>query len=174
PTTTVAAAPRLIAAAKGKQRVKAKSPTDPSEVARTEAEQLKIVLQRSRHESHISQLGGSNTDEGTEDIESGGGDDEETESDGESEEEETRGEEEESFDPILKTPEDSEDDGNGEEDQGLRVSEEQRLIEEEEADELYRDFAEAVSNISGIVHQYMNQQMTEAVREAVQIQTDRI
>nr|GFA47084.1 hypothetical protein [Tanacetum cinerariifolium] len=32
-----------------------------------------------------------------------------------------------------------EDDGNGEEDQGLRVSEEQRLIEEEEANELYRD-----------------------------------
>nr|GFB49815.1 hypothetical protein [Tanacetum cinerariifolium] len=52
---------------------------------------------------------------------------------------ETREEEEESFDPIPRTPEDSEDDGNGEEDQGLRVSEEQRLIEEEEADELYRD-----------------------------------
>nr|GFB14855.1 hypothetical protein [Tanacetum cinerariifolium] len=54
-------------------------------------------------------------------------------------EEETREEEEESFDPIPRTPEDSEDDGNGEEDQGLRVSEEQRLIKEEEADELYRD-----------------------------------
>nr|GEU49602.1 Gag-Pol polyprotein [Tanacetum cinerariifolium] len=50
----------------------------------------------------------------------------------------TREEEEESFDPIPRTPEDSEDDGNGEEDQGLRVSAEQRLIEEE-ADELYRD-----------------------------------
>nr|GFD23945.1 hypothetical protein [Tanacetum cinerariifolium] len=114
---------------------------------------------------------------------------------------------------------DSEDDGNGEEDQGLRVSEEQRLIEEEEADELYRDvdinqgkglqvsqdikdshvtltpvhpdgqqesssrlksleasfseyrqtnpFAKAVSNIPGIVHQYMNRQMHEAVRVAV-------
>nr|GFA76764.1 hypothetical protein [Tanacetum cinerariifolium] len=35
-------------------------------------------------------------------------------------------------------------------------------------------FAEAVSNIPGIVHQYMNQQMMEAVREAVQIQTDRL
>nr|GFB04603.1 hypothetical protein [Tanacetum cinerariifolium] len=35
-------------------------------------------------------------------------------------------------------------------------------------------FAEAVSNISGIVHQYMNQQMNEAVRVAVQIQTDRL
>nr|GFD17667.1 hypothetical protein [Tanacetum cinerariifolium] len=46
---------------------------------------------------------------------------------------------EESFDPIPRTPKDSEDDGNGEEDQGLRVSEEQRIIKEEEADELYRD-----------------------------------
>nr|GFA53938.1 hypothetical protein [Tanacetum cinerariifolium] len=35
-------------------------------------------------------------------------------------------------------------------------------------------FAEAVSNILGIVHQYMNQQMNEAVRVAVQIQTDRL
>nr|GFA55737.1 hypothetical protein [Tanacetum cinerariifolium] len=35
-------------------------------------------------------------------------------------------------------------------------------------------FAEAVSKIPSIVHQYMTQQMTEAVREAVQIQTDRL
>nr|GFA43661.1 hypothetical protein [Tanacetum cinerariifolium] len=33
---------------------------------------------------------------------------------------------------------------------------------------------EAVSNIPGIVHQYMHQEITEAVREAVQIQTDRL
>nr|GEX97288.1 hypothetical protein [Tanacetum cinerariifolium] len=33
-------------------------------------------------------------------------------------------------------------------------------------------FTDAVSAIPGIVHQYMTQQMTEAVREAVQIQTD--
>nr|GFA21322.1 hypothetical protein [Tanacetum cinerariifolium] len=46
PTTTVVAALRLSAAAK-------------------EAEQLKIVLRRSRHETHISQQGGSSTDEGT-------------------------------------------------------------------------------------------------------------
>nr|GEZ56283.1 hypothetical protein [Tanacetum cinerariifolium] len=74
-----------------------------------------------------------------EDTESGEGDAEETESDEESVEEETREEEEESFDPIPRTPEDSEDDSNGEEDQGLRVSEEQRLIKEEEAAELYCD-----------------------------------
>nr|GEX64050.1 reverse transcriptase domain-containing protein [Tanacetum cinerariifolium] len=44
-----------------------------------------------------------------------------------------------SFDPIPRTPEDSEDDDKGEEDQGLRVNEEQRLTKEEEADKLYRD-----------------------------------
>nr|GFC39895.1 hypothetical protein [Tanacetum cinerariifolium] len=65
PITTIAAAPRLTAAAKGKQPARATSPYDPSEVERTEAEQLKIVLRRSRHETHISQHGGSSTDEGT-------------------------------------------------------------------------------------------------------------
>nr|GFA90086.1 hypothetical protein [Tanacetum cinerariifolium] len=62
-----------------------------------------------------------------------------TKSDEESAKEETREEEEESFDLIPRTPKDSKDDDNGEEDQGLRISDEQRLIEVEEADELYRD-----------------------------------
>nr|GFA89201.1 hypothetical protein [Tanacetum cinerariifolium] len=65
PITTVVATPRLTAAAKGKQPARATSPTDPSDVERTEAEQLKIVLRRSRQEMHISQQGGSSTDEGT-------------------------------------------------------------------------------------------------------------
>nr|GEZ46733.1 hypothetical protein [Tanacetum cinerariifolium] len=65
PTTTVVATPRLSAAAKGKQPAITISPTDPSDVERTEAEQLKIVLRRSRHEMHISQQGGYGTDEGT-------------------------------------------------------------------------------------------------------------
>nr|GFC57606.1 hypothetical protein [Tanacetum cinerariifolium] len=45
--------------------------------------------------------------------------------------EETRQEEEESFDPIPRTPEGSEDEGNDEEDQDLRLSEEARIKEEE-------------------------------------------
>nr|GFA33126.1 hypothetical protein [Tanacetum cinerariifolium] len=65
PITTVVVTPRLTAAEKGKQPAKAKSPSDPSEVARIEARQLKIVLKRSRQETHISQLGGSGTYEGT-------------------------------------------------------------------------------------------------------------
>nr|GFA25881.1 hypothetical protein [Tanacetum cinerariifolium] len=48
---------------------------------------------------------------------SGRGGDEVTESEGESDKEETRQEEKESFDPIPRTPEGSEDKGNDEEDQ---------------------------------------------------------
>nr|GFC40980.1 hypothetical protein [Tanacetum cinerariifolium] len=64
-TTTGDVTPRLTAATKGKQPAKAKSPSDPSELARTEAQQLKIFLRRSRHETHISQHGGFSTDERT-------------------------------------------------------------------------------------------------------------
>nr|GEZ60485.1 hypothetical protein [Tanacetum cinerariifolium] len=60
-----AISPKLTAAVKGKQPAKAKSQSDPSELAKTEAQQLKIVLRRSRHETHLSQLGGSGIDEGT-------------------------------------------------------------------------------------------------------------
>nr|GEY00487.1 hypothetical protein [Tanacetum cinerariifolium] len=156
------AAPKPKASARRK-RARATSPTDPSEVERTEAEQLKIVLRRSRQEMHISQQGGSNTDEGTSSKlggrddnegkktdESDADDDDQDEAekdnaDDDDEEEISKIDEqeatksEESFDPIPRTPKDSEDDGNGEEDQGLRISEEERIHEEEEADELYRD-----------------------------------
>nr|GFB43663.1 hypothetical protein [Tanacetum cinerariifolium] len=58
---------------------------------------------------------------------------------GESDEEETRQEEKESFDPIPRTPEESEEESNDEEDQDLRLSEEARIQEDEDADELYRN-----------------------------------
>nr|GFB67202.1 hypothetical protein [Tanacetum cinerariifolium] len=45
----------------------------------------------------------------------------------------------ESFDPIPRTPEESEEERNDEEDQDLRLSEEARIQEEGDADELYRD-----------------------------------
>nr|GFA06259.1 hypothetical protein [Tanacetum cinerariifolium] len=194
PITTAASVPRLSAATKGKQPAKAKSSSDLSKAARTEAEQLKIILRRSRQETHISQHGGSSTDEGTdvdaqdegdkndesddgsddgndddndetvkygskrdeddddndeeeeiakidepEDTKSGGDDEEVTKNDREDEEEETRQEEEESFDPIPRKPEESEDDVNDEEDQGLRLSDDERIHEEEEAEDLYLD-----------------------------------
>nr|GFC90835.1 hypothetical protein [Tanacetum cinerariifolium] len=131
----------------------------------------------------------------------------------------TRQEEEESFDPIPRTPERSEDESNDEEDQELRLSEEAWIQEEEEADELYRDVninqgrglqvtqniedshvtltpvhpdgPQESSSVSSFVTSMLNPisdagvesifttssspiQMMEAVREAVQIQTDRL
>nr|GFD11155.1 hypothetical protein [Tanacetum cinerariifolium] len=74
-----------------------------------------------------------------EDTETRKGGDEVSESEGKSDQEETRQEEEGSFDPIPRTPEGSEEESNDEEDQELRLSEEARIQEEEEADELYRD-----------------------------------
>nr|GEZ58167.1 hypothetical protein [Tanacetum cinerariifolium] len=68
----------------------------------------------------------------------------EQEYDEEEYDEETR--DEESFDPILKTPENSNDEGNGEEDLGLNVGREQGHDEKEDEDELYRDLSSSVSS----------------------------
>nr|GFC15387.1 hypothetical protein [Tanacetum cinerariifolium] len=65
PTTTVESALRLSATAKGKQPSRATTPVEPTDIQRTKAEQLKIVLKRSRQETHISQQSGSGTDERT-------------------------------------------------------------------------------------------------------------
>nr|GFC13269.1 hypothetical protein [Tanacetum cinerariifolium] len=137
---------RLSATAKGKQPSRATTPIEPTDVQRTEAKQIKIILKRSRKETQISQQHSSGTDEGTEDKESGKGGDEVRESEGESDEEETRLEEEESFDPIPRTPEESKDESNEEEDQDLRLSEEARIQEEEDADELTPEESEEESN----------------------------
>nr|GFC02200.1 hypothetical protein [Tanacetum cinerariifolium] len=53
PTTTAESAPRLSATAKGKQTLRAKTPVEPTDLQRTEAEQLKIILKRSGQETHI-------------------------------------------------------------------------------------------------------------------------
>nr|GFB31377.1 hypothetical protein [Tanacetum cinerariifolium] len=65
PTTTAEFAPRLSASAKGKRPLRATTTAEPTDLQRTEAEQLKLVLKRSRHETHISQQSGSGTGEGT-------------------------------------------------------------------------------------------------------------
>nr|GEX05409.1 hypothetical protein [Tanacetum cinerariifolium] len=62
----------------------------------------------------------------------------------------------ESFDHIPQIPKNTNDEGNGDEDLGLNISGEEGHIEEEEKDELYRDW------------------MNEAVKVAVQIQSDRL
>nr|GEZ11734.1 hypothetical protein [Tanacetum cinerariifolium] len=157
------------------------------------------------------------------------GGDEVRESEGESDEEETREEEDENFDQIPRTPEESKEESNDEEEQDLRLrvesiftttsspivsletptpimtpstnatittsgeapippptipsiilenlptfnsafrfEERLRLLETSFSE--YRQtnqFADAVSAIPGIVHQYMDQQMKEAVQGAV-------
>nr|GFD26413.1 hypothetical protein [Tanacetum cinerariifolium] len=99
-----------------------------------------------------------------EDAETGKGGDEVSESKGESEEEEeTRQEEEESFDPIPRTPEESEEESDDEVDQELRLTFcfDERLRSLETSFSEYRQtnpFVDAVSAILGIVHQYMTQQ----------------
>nr|GEW99111.1 hypothetical protein [Tanacetum cinerariifolium] len=170
-TPTVATGPRLTASAKGKQAAKAfkaKSLSALSEVAMTEAQQLKLVTKRSLQQTYISQPSGFGVDEGTssipgfpdvptnkskeelsckstddkvrrdddkDDDEEGG--DDEHEYDDEEYDEETRNKE--SFDPIPQTPENSKDEGNCEDDLVLNVGGEERHVEEEEEDELYRD-----------------------------------
>nr|GEY69456.1 hypothetical protein [Tanacetum cinerariifolium] len=121
---TAATSPRLTTSAKGKQTAKA-----------SKAKSLSALFEPS----------GSGVDKGDDDDdadqevvrdvskdddEEGGGDEQESN-------EETR--EEESFDHIPQTPKNTKDKGNGEEDLGLNIGEEERHIEEEEEDELYRD-----------------------------------
>nr|GFD21300.1 hypothetical protein [Tanacetum cinerariifolium] len=111
--------PRLSAAAKGKQPARATATTEPTDVERTEAGQLKIVLKKSRQETHISQQRGSGTDEGTgsrpgvPDVPS---DDSEKElswnsSDDEDVDEQTKGREESERDKTDES-DDGSDDGN--------------------------------------------------------------
>nr|GEW18143.1 hypothetical protein [Tanacetum cinerariifolium] len=121
---TTATGPRLTTFEKGKQAAKAskaKSLSALSEAAMTEAQQLKL----------------NSTDEEGDDDEGkdGDGDDD----DQEDERMMKRMKDEESFDPIPKTPKNSDDEGNGEEDLDLNVGREEGHDEEEEEDELYRD-----------------------------------
>nr|GEU66771.1 retrovirus-related Pol polyprotein from transposon TNT 1-94 [Tanacetum cinerariifolium] len=128
---TAAAGPRLSTSAKGKQPAttsKAKSLSALSKVAITKAQQMKLATKRSLQQTHISQASSSGADEGTKFNHP---------SSSTHAEEETK--DEESFDPILKTPENTNDEGNGEENLGTNISREEGHDEKEEEDELYKD-----------------------------------
>nr|GFA39355.1 hypothetical protein [Tanacetum cinerariifolium] len=219
---TVVAGPRLTTSEKGKQAAKAsraKSLSALFEVAMTEMKEL-VLYQASDEEEFIHPSLSTHTEEEPRD--------------------------EESFDPIPKTPEDTDDEGNGEENLELNFGREEGHDEEEEEDELYRhiptsvaplpmstltitpftiatititqqaptlpttalstliqdlpnfgllfgfdnrlraleanfsefmqtnQFPRAVSAILRIVQRYMDQQMNEAVKVVVQIQSDRL
>nr|GEX37490.1 retrovirus-related Pol polyprotein from transposon TNT 1-94 [Tanacetum cinerariifolium] len=77
---------------------------------------------------------GDDDEEGSDDQDD---DDQEEDDDDDDQEEETRYEE--SFDPIPKTPKNTNDESNGEENLGLNVGREEEQDEEDVEDELYRD-----------------------------------
>nr|GEV74322.1 hypothetical protein [Tanacetum cinerariifolium] len=167
PRPTATATPKLTAASKGKQTAKASKaknegtgsklgvpdvPTDESEeelswnstddegaddegkVDDDDKEDKGGDGEEGEDDDDENQEGAKNDDKDA--SEESGDDDEEGKSDEEDDNEEAR--DEESFDPIPRTPESSKDEGNSEDDQGLNIGEEERLNEEEEADELYR------------------------------------
>nr|GEV02113.1 retrovirus-related Pol polyprotein from transposon TNT 1-94 [Tanacetum cinerariifolium] len=191
-TPPTAAGTRLSTLAKGKQPAKsskAKGLTVLSEVAITEAEQMKLVMKKSLQQTHISQASGSGVDEGTgiiptvpdvptdesdeeiswkssdeEDDDEGdkrsddqhddddqddddqydNDDDQDTNNDGDDfvhpklSIHEKEAKDEESFDPIVQTLENSNDEGNDDVSLGLNVGREGQDAEEDDK-ELYRD-----------------------------------
>nr|GFB77403.1 hypothetical protein [Tanacetum cinerariifolium] len=120
------AAPKPKASAKkkkGKQPARAITPTEPTDVQRTKVKQLKIILKRSRQDTHISQQRGSGTDEGIGsrpgvlDVPS---DDSEEElswnsSDDEEGDEQTKGREESEGDKTDESDDGNDDDNDDEE-----------------------------------------------------------
>nr|GEV99141.1 hypothetical protein [Tanacetum cinerariifolium] len=143
PTTTVVAAPRLSAAAKGKQSTRATTPTEPTDVKRTEAEQLKIILKGSRQETHISQQCGPGTDEGTgsrprvPDVPS---DDSEEElswnsSDDEEGDEQTKGREESEGDKTDESDDGSDDDNDDDNNETVKAGSESDKDDDDNDDE---------------------------------------
>nr|GEX66443.1 retrovirus-related Pol polyprotein from transposon TNT 1-94 [Tanacetum cinerariifolium] len=199
---TAAASLRLTASAKGKQTAKAskaKSLSALSMVAMTEAQQLKLNSTDDEGDDNEEQDDAGDEENEGDDGEEGNGADDDEDDDGEEgdddddadqevvrdddkdddeeggddeheSDEKTR--EEESFDPILQTPEDSKDEGNG---FGLLFRFDDRLKSLEENFSEFRQtnqFAGVVSSILEIVNHYMDQRMNEAVRVAIQIQSD--
>nr|GEZ77307.1 hypothetical protein [Tanacetum cinerariifolium] len=168
--STVTAAMRLTVAAKGKQPARATGPNDPSEVERTEAEQLKIVLKRrvpdvpsddseeeiswnSSDDEDVDDQDKGKDDEGEKNDESDADDDDQDDAEKDDDDEVDDDEEEiskldeqedtESGESDAEETESNEESAEEEtrekEEESLRVSKEQRIIEEEEAYELYHD-----------------------------------
>nr|GEX38357.1 hypothetical protein [Tanacetum cinerariifolium] len=148
-TPPTAAGKRLLSSAKGKQHAKssnAKGLSMLSEVAMTEAEQMKLATKRSLQQTHISQASGSGgfsmyqlmKDENEQDLNNDGDDfvhpklsthDDEAK-------------DEESFDPIVQTPSQAEkcdNESNDDESHDMNVGGEEGPDAEYDDKELYRD-----------------------------------
>nr|GEY51557.1 hypothetical protein [Tanacetum cinerariifolium] len=133
-----AAGTRLSTSAKGKQPAKtsqAKSLTVFSEVAMTEAEQLKLATKRILQQTHISQANGSGADKGTGDDD----DDVDEGSDDQDDDDQDEGDDDDDQEEGSDDEQESDEEGNGEENLGLNVGREEGQDKEDEEDELYRD-----------------------------------
>nr|GEV98185.1 hypothetical protein [Tanacetum cinerariifolium] len=154
---TAATGTRLSISAKGKQPAKAskaKSLTVLSEVAMTEAEQLKSDDQDD-NDAQDDDNDQDNDNQDVDDHDEGDDDDDQDESNDDDQNSDEEGKEfihpklsihdeegtkdEESFDPIAKTLEKLDDEGNDEENIGLNVGKEEGQDKEDDEDELYRD-----------------------------------
>nr|GEY51110.1 hypothetical protein [Tanacetum cinerariifolium] len=163
--TTAAAGPRLTTSKKGKQAAKASKAKSLSALSENSTDEEGNDDEGKDGDGDEEDDGDDGEEGDGDDDEDGDGeegddddDDQEVERDDEQDDEEEGGDNEqeydkeeydeetrdaESFDPISKTPKNSDDEGNGEEDLGLKVGREEGHIEEEEEeeeeDELYRD-----------------------------------
>nr|GEU89625.1 uncharacterized mitochondrial protein AtMg00810-like [Tanacetum cinerariifolium] len=147
----MAAGTRLLTSAKGKQPAKsskAKGLFVLSEVALTEAEQIKLARKRSLQQSHISQASESDDDDDDVDNQSEADDDQDSDNDDDdfvhpklsTHDEEAK--DEESFDLIVQTPsqvENSNDERNDNESHGMNVGGEEGPDAEDDDKELYKD-----------------------------------
>nr|GEU90287.1 hypothetical protein [Tanacetum cinerariifolium] len=131
-TPPTAAGTRLWTLAKGKQPAKyskAKGLYILSKVAMTKAEQIKLATKKSLQQTHISQASKSGTDKETGILPGV--------RDFSIHKEEAK--DEESFDPIVQTPKNSDDEGNDDDSLGMNVGGEEGQDAEDDDEELYKD-----------------------------------
>nr|GEY14017.1 hypothetical protein [Tanacetum cinerariifolium] len=184
---TAAAGPRLTTSEKGKQAAKASKANSLYalfEVAMTEAQQLNLTTKISLQKTHISQASGSgDDDEGKDGDGDDDGDDckERDDDDDDDDDQKDEGNDE-------NDEEEGSDDGQASDEEefihpSLSTHAEEEPRDEESFDPILRTpetvmmkamFAGAVSAILGIVQRYMDQRMNEAVKVAIQIQSDRL
>nr|GEY93905.1 hypothetical protein [Tanacetum cinerariifolium] len=150
---TAAAGPRLTTSTKGKQVAKAskaKSLSALSEIKELVVYQgflmYPLISLRKNSPRFLLKMKEVIRDDDDDDQEVVRDDEKDNEEEGKDDEQEYNEDEyneetrdEESFDAILKTPKNSDDEGNGEEDFGLNVGREKGHDEEEEEDKLYKD-----------------------------------
>ncbi|GKC54902.1 hypothetical protein Tco_1077647 [Tanacetum coccineum] len=143
---------RIKSSAKGDKAAKKKQPAETSidkgltvlsDVALTEAEQLKLVIERSKTQTHSSHSSGSGAYEGTEDDE----------------------------DEVNVSEKDDENDNNDDDDDADNQDDENQDDDDDEQTDSDND---AVSSIPGIVDAYLANKMNDAVKTAVQLQSDKL